>query len=228
MEDFEDGLLSTEENDLTGDPQSIQENERSRIIRIGHLPHGFFEDQLSAYLSQFGTVANVVVPRSRKTNRDKGYALVAFESPDVAEVVVQTLHNFLLMKKRLICRLIPAQQINYQQFLRRESHSPAVVDSYKTATSHSLSHARQINKVRTGEEEQVRLQRLSKKDAKKRALFNRLGIEYTFKGYDEMSAIPKTGYSGDDPQANTPAQSRTTKRSKATTKSTKRRKIQEA
>ena len=36
------------------------------LVYVGHLPHGFYEDQLSGYFSQFGTVTKVKVARNKK------------------------------------------------------------------------------------------------------------------------------------------------------------------
>lgn len=38
------------------------------VVYFSHLPHGFYEDQLKGYCSQFGKVTGVYVPRSQVCN----------------------------------------------------------------------------------------------------------------------------------------------------------------
>jgi len=191
---------TTEDDDLESDMEgkehylksyvslSQQEHERSRIIYVGHLPYGFFEDQLNGYLSQFGTVEHVVVPRSKKTNRDKGFAFVAFESPDVAEIVANTLHNFMLMKKRLICKLVPPEKIPIDSFLKSKSKYTELPITYVKAIKRTKAFAQRINSIRSKEQEKARKDRLFQRDAKKRAKFKKLGIDYDFVGYGALQS----------------------------------------
>lgn len=44
----------------------------SCVCYIGHLPHGFFEDQMTGFFSQFGDVERLRVARSKKTGNSKG------------------------------------------------------------------------------------------------------------------------------------------------------------
>lgn len=39
---------------------------QSGVVYIGHLPHGFYEEQLRSYFSQFGTVEKIKVARNKK------------------------------------------------------------------------------------------------------------------------------------------------------------------
>ena len=36
------------------------------VIYLGHIPHGFYEDQIQGFFSQFGTVNKVRLSRSKK------------------------------------------------------------------------------------------------------------------------------------------------------------------
>jgi len=48
---------------------SLQEEETSfkkGVIYIGHIPHGFYEQELRGFFSQFGTVTRVKLARSRE------------------------------------------------------------------------------------------------------------------------------------------------------------------
>lgn len=56
---------------------------------------------MRGFFSQFGKVSNVRVARSAKNGRSKGYAFVEFKDRDVAEIVSETMNNY-LMDKRLL------------------------------------------------------------------------------------------------------------------------------
>lgn len=36
------------------------------LVYVGHIPHGFYEDQMKGYFTQFGTVTRVRLKRSTK------------------------------------------------------------------------------------------------------------------------------------------------------------------
>lgn len=38
------------------------------VIYIGHIPHGFYEDEMKAYFTQFGAVKRVCLARSKKVS----------------------------------------------------------------------------------------------------------------------------------------------------------------
>ena len=44
---------------------------QSGVVYVGHLPHGFYEEQLKGYFSQFGDVNKVKVARNQKVSCGK-------------------------------------------------------------------------------------------------------------------------------------------------------------
>ncbi len=66
------------------------------VLYIGRLPKGFFEKQLKAYFSQFGDVTRLRVSRNKKTGASKHYAFIEFADQDVARIVQETMHNYLI------------------------------------------------------------------------------------------------------------------------------------
>ena len=61
-------------------------------VYVSHVPHGFYEKQMRAFFSQFGTVTNLRLGRSKKTGKSRGYAFVEFKFMEVAKVRICT-HN---------------------------------------------------------------------------------------------------------------------------------------
>ncbi|KAK9685800.1 RNA recognition motif [Popillia japonica] len=95
----------------------VQENLRPRkhktqlgLIYIGHLPHGFYEEEMREYFKQFGVVTNVRVCRSKRTGKSKGYGFVQFLHPEVAQVAAETMDNYLFFNRRLVCKYIPPEK----------------------------------------------------------------------------------------------------------------------
>jgi nucleolar protein 15 len=53
------------------------------VVYIGHIPKGFYEDEMKGFFSQFGDVSRVKVSRSRKSSRARGYGFVEFPNAEV-------------------------------------------------------------------------------------------------------------------------------------------------
>ena len=60
-------------------PPPAAAGSRSRVIYLGHIPKGFFEEQIRGYFEQFGGVTRLRLARSKKTARSRGWAMVEFE-----------------------------------------------------------------------------------------------------------------------------------------------------
>lgn len=100
------------------------------VIYLGRIPHGFYEDQMRQYFAQFGTVTRLRLSRNKKvgksliaalcllivtcfqTGRAKHYAFIEFDSSSVAEIVADTMDNYLLMGHILTCKVIPKDEIH--------------------------------------------------------------------------------------------------------------------
>ena len=51
---------------------------RRPVVYISHLPHGFYEEELRSFFTQFGQVCRVKVSRSKKVNYQTIQLLVAY------------------------------------------------------------------------------------------------------------------------------------------------------
>lgn len=74
------------------------------VIYLGHIPHGFYENEMRDFFKQFGIVTRVKVCRSEKTGRSKSYGYVEFLHPEVAKIAAETMNNYLMFKRRLVGR----------------------------------------------------------------------------------------------------------------------------
>lgn len=80
---------------------------------MGHIPHGFYEQEMREFFSQFGIVTRVKLCRSENSGRSKGYGYVEFLHTDVAKIAAETMNNYLMFKRRLVgtCSLIKFHNI---------------------------------------------------------------------------------------------------------------------
>lgn len=77
-----------------------------------HIPHGFYEHEMRAYFSQFGTITRVRLSRNRKTGRSKHYAFIEFESAEVAKIVADTMDKYLLFGHILKCKFAAPETLH--------------------------------------------------------------------------------------------------------------------
>lgn len=76
------------------------------MIKLNNIPHGFYEEQMKKYFSQFGKVRHVVLIRSKKTHNSRGFGFVEFALPQVAKAAAEAMHNYLFFNHVLKCRQI--------------------------------------------------------------------------------------------------------------------------
>lgn len=91
------------------------------VVYISHLPHGFYEDQLTKYFKQFGEVTRVKVGRSQTTGKSKGYGFVEFRLPEVAQIAAETMDNYLMFQKLLKTVYIPPEKQKFNLFRKDAS-----------------------------------------------------------------------------------------------------------
>lgn len=82
--------------------------DKPRVVYIGHVPHGFYEEQMRGFFSQFGELTNLRLSRSKKTGGSKGYAFVEFGDAETARVAAATMDKYLMHGKQLVAHVVPA------------------------------------------------------------------------------------------------------------------------
>ncbi|CAG8448577.1 661_t:CDS:2 [Acaulospora morrowiae] len=102
------------------------EKKKRGVIYLGRIPHGFYESQMRKYFSQFGTVTRLKLYRNRKTGRSRHFAFIEFSHEEVAQIVAETMHNYIMCDRLLQCKFIPAEKINpymWKEVTRRKDES---------------------------------------------------------------------------------------------------------
>ncbi|XP_003738982.1 MKI67 FHA domain-interacting nucleolar phosphoprotein-like [Galendromus occidentalis] len=152
------------------------------VIYVGHIPHGFYEDELRKYFSQFGEVTRVRVSRSRKTGGSRGFAFVEFQHDAVAAIAADTMNGYLMFDRLLKVNVVPKEKVHSDMFALRY---PFPLNREITRTF--------INAERT-ETRDKRNKKLKVKRFKKQLKhLQDLGISYeaAFKTSDGSSVRPK-------------------------------------
>ncbi|KAF9306724.1 MKI67 FHA domain-interacting nucleolar phosphoprotein [Mortierella antarctica] len=145
------------------------------VVYLGRIPHGFYEEQMQAYFTQFGKVLRLRLSRNKKTGKSKHYAFVEFASQEVADIVADTMDNYLLFGHQLKCKALQPAQIHPAMFVGANKKFKAIpwqkISKDKHNAEKSVSQIKQVAK------------KLLKNESAKRAKLADLGIEYDFPGY---------------------------------------------
>jgi len=134
-------------------------------VYVRNLPHGFFEQQLRDYFSQFGAVTRIRLGRSPTTLNSRGYAFVEFRYPEVAEIAAQAMNNYIMFHRIVKTKFIPPEQIRHDYF--RSSIMTIKKDGVKVMTSKKLlarqANVENTNKLMTDADQKNRVDKVRSK-----------------------------------------------------------------
>ncbi|RWW32680.1 hypothetical protein GW17_00002647 [Ensete ventricosum] len=140
------------------------------VLYIGHIPHGFYEEQMEGFFKQFGKIKHLRIARNRKTGKSKHYGFIEFENPEVAKVVADEIHNYLLFEHNLQIHLIPPERVHPKLW-------KGVNWRYNSLNWIEIAR-KQHNKERTVEEHQRMIKGILKRDEKRRKRIMDAGVKY--------------------------------------------------
>ena len=144
------------------------------VVYLGHIPHGFYEEEMREYFGQFGEITRLRMSRNRRTGASKHYAFIEFRHESVAKIVAETMNNYLMFNQLLQCRVVPNEHVHPDCF--KGANRKFKVIPWRTI------NRKRYNAEKT--EEQLEQSR-ARRDAKKRELAEKLascGIEYDLSG----------------------------------------------
>lgn len=147
----------------------------SKVIYVGRVPHGFYEEQMTGFFSQFGKVEKVRLSRSKTTGRSKHFAFIKFDSAKVAATVAKVMNGYHLFDHVLVSHIVAPKDIHPSMFKGANKKFRPVPWQLIARKHH--------NRERTPEERSKAITRLGKKEQRKREKLKALGIDYDFKGY---------------------------------------------
>ena len=157
------------------------QGEEPGVLYIGHIPHGFYEDQMRGFFNQFGEVSKLRLSRNKKTGRSRHFAFVEFADRRVAGIVAETMNNYLLCNKILVCKVVDAEKLHKNTWVGANR-------KFQKVPWRSIARKKH-NQERTAVQQRRRQEKLVKKEEKKRDKLKELGIEYAFDGY--VQDLPK-------------------------------------
>ncbi|KAK7302411.1 hypothetical protein RJT34_13300 [Clitoria ternatea] len=151
-------------------PQQKPLENTSAVLYVGRIPHGFYEKEMEGYFGQFGTIKRLRIARNKKTGQSRHFGFIEFESPEVAKIVADTMHNYLLFEHLLQVYVIPLEDV-HPKLWRGFNYRYKPVDSVQL-------QRKQHDKERTLEEHKKLVDRILERDNKRRKRIEAAGIDY--------------------------------------------------
>lgn len=118
------------------------------VIYLSRIPHGFYEDQMRAYFSQFGEITRLRMARNKRTGASKHYAYIEFRHEAVARIVAETMHNYLMFGRLLQCHLVPTDKIHPETFVGANRKFKVIPWKKIAREAHNVEETEEIVKVR--------------------------------------------------------------------------------
>ena len=154
--------------------KALPKGEGSAVVYLGHIPHGFYEDQMRGFFTQFGEIKRLRLSRSKKTGRSRGYAFVEFQSPEIATIVAETMDNYFLADSYLVCNVLSRTQVHDKLFDGADR-------TFRKVPWRTIAK-QQANKGRTEEQKVKHARKVLDKAEAKRAKLAAAGIDFEFAG----------------------------------------------
>jgi len=152
------------------------------VIYIGRIPHGFFEVQMRAYLSQFGDILHLRLARNRKTGKSQHYGFVEFKSKAVAEIVAKTMDKYLLFGHILQVRTVPQEQV-------KESMWKGSGKRFKPAPRNRLEGSK-LRRGMVREDWDKKIEKEAKRRVDKAEKLKELGYDFEMPALKVVSELP--------------------------------------
>mmetsp|Transcript_26874 Transcript_26874/g.58647 ORF Transcript_26874/g.58647 Transcript_26874/m.58647 type:complete len:200 (+) Transcript_26874:32-631(+) len=162
-------------NEAAGDGNRADEptsSGQSRVVYIGHLPHGFYERQLLGFFSQFGKLTRVRLSRNKKTGKAKHYAFLEFQYPEVAQIAAEAMDGYFMFSQKISCKVLSADKIHPLLFQGANR-------KFRSIPWAKIERKRH-DKERTAEEHARRVARAIKRDSQRQNKIKEAGIDYEY------------------------------------------------
>ncbi|KAJ7659924.1 hypothetical protein B0H17DRAFT_1095699 [Mycena rosella] len=118
----------------------------------------------------FGTITRLRVSRNKKTGQSKHYGFLEFDSSSVAQIVAETMDNYLLMGHIMRCKVIPKTAVHPELWVGANRKWRPVPVARVAQADH--------NKLRTKDEQLRAAHRLLKRQQERQRKLEKAGITY--------------------------------------------------
>ncbi|KAK0418252.1 hypothetical protein QR680_013458 [Steinernema hermaphroditum] len=149
---------------------------KTAVVKLTNFPRGFFAKQQLGYFKQFGKVKRLRMLYNKKSGRPSGIAFIEFDDPDVAEIVCESMNNYLMFEKVLKAKQLRRKDL--PKSLLRKGGSRLLPPPRRYATSRR--HSRLANAEKSDKNVKKAQETLKKKLTKKNEEFEKAGINYKF------------------------------------------------
>ncbi|KAE8218584.1 hypothetical protein CF319_g7564 [Tilletia indica] len=175
----DDAAVKARLTKVKNDKAKNKSKEIPGVLYVGRLPHGFFEEQLRSYFSQFGTVTRLRLSRNRSTGAPKHYGFIEFADRDVATIVRETMDNYLLNGHLIQVKEVPEAEVHEKLWIGSGR-------KFRPIPRHRVQRLRH-DAPKTDEQKAKVEANLLKRESKRRRKLEEAGIEYEFAGYKEQA-----------------------------------------
>ena len=153
------------------------------VLYIGRIPHGFYEPQMRAYFSQFGTITQLRLARNKKTGKSQHYAFIEFASSAVADIVRRTMDKYLLFGHILQVRAVPRESVRENMFAGSGRRA-------RRKAPRNRMEGRMLEKGVSREAWTTRLEREQERRRKKSEALRELGYEFDMPALKGVEDVP--------------------------------------
>eukprot|EP01051_Picozoa_sp_SAG22_P018789 SAG22_NODE_3269_length_1819_cov_1.131395_2_plen_238_part_01 len=91
------------------------------VVYLGHIPHGFYEDEMRGFFGQFGDITKLRLARNKKSGNSRGFAFIEFEDAKASEEAYFKMENVLIDERRIHVDFSQSVGKLWNQFNRGES-----------------------------------------------------------------------------------------------------------
>ncbi len=138
---------------------------------------------MRAYFSQFGDIRRLRLSRNRKTGQSKHYAFIEFKSSEVAQIVADTMDNYLMFGHILKCKIVPREQIHEKLWKGANKR-------FKKVPWNRLE-GRALNKGKTREEWNKKILAETKSRKDKQEKLKAIGYDFEPPALKSVEDVPK-------------------------------------
>ncbi|KAI8822692.1 uncharacterized protein EV422DRAFT_566360 [Fimicolochytrium jonesii] len=154
---------------------------KTGAVYLGRIPHGFYEDEMRGYFTQFGDVTRLRLSRNKKTGASKHFAFIEFASEDAAKIAAETMDGYLLFNCILQCKFVPSDKLHPDIWKGANK-------KYKPIPRVKIQRELH-NKPKTAESYRTTVKRYHDRQDAKRARMAEAGIEYAFPEVSEPIGV---------------------------------------
>ena len=160
------------------------QGEGSSIVYLGHIPHGFYEDELRKFFSQFGKVLRLKLVRSLRTGGSRGHGFIQFESPEVAEVVSSTIDGYYLLERQLVCHIVPVEKLHVGLFKKSKKMIDKLKEGKKDEEKNDTNEENEELNIELSDLDlpmsSERVLKFTRSQSRKQQRLKELGIDFQF------------------------------------------------